>query len=250
MSPSSLTLAMRPSVTMKRNWPVASRLDRDGAEHVAVGAVVLQDRQARRVDLRQRHGGADQPWSSGRSRRRVGGDAVDRNLGHAHRRFGTSGPAGPAAQPPAGRDGWRFGGRMRGIGEPCGTGLKGGVCANPGTGRRHQQPKRHHPGAEEQPGCRGRSPRSNSPTAWQTPSTAHPPTRPRATRHAPRTSMPAAKRRRNDKDEQTVRRGMPKPRSTRVGSGLPLAFAGETPFRPWGAVRGPVGDYDQDGVTP
>ncbi len=32
--------------------------------------------------------------------------------------------------------------------------------------------------------------------------------------------MPAAKRRRNDKDEQTVRRGMPKPRSTRVGSGL------------------------------
>ena len=86
MSPSSLTLAMRPSVTTKRSWPVASRLADDRGEHVAVGAVALQDRLARRVDLRQRHGRADQSAGEcGDLRLGIGGDALDRDAGDADR---------------------------------------------------------------------------------------------------------------------------------------------------------------------
>ena len=65
---------------------VGVEVGRDGGEHVAVGAVALQDRLARRVDLRQRHRGPDQAGGQLRDLRlRIGGDALDLDAGDPHR---------------------------------------------------------------------------------------------------------------------------------------------------------------------
>ena len=61
----------------------------DRAEHVAGGAVVLQDRLAGGVDPGQRHGGADEALGvAGDVGGREGSDAVHRYVGDAHRAVG------------------------------------------------------------------------------------------------------------------------------------------------------------------
>ena len=68
---------------------VVVEIGRDRGEHVAVGAVALQDRLARGIDLRQRHRGPDQAGGKLRDLRLgIGGDALDLDAGDPHRLVG------------------------------------------------------------------------------------------------------------------------------------------------------------------
>ena len=90
---------------------VVVEIGRNGGEHIAVGAVALQDRLARGVDLRQRHRRSDQARGKLRNLRlRIGGDAFDSDTRDPHRPVRHLGT----------RRGWRRHDRAGRYGRRCG----------------------------------------------------------------------------------------------------------------------------------